>query len=83
MLAELAAWVRLPDSFTPSSSFSDVTVTVCAVFQLPLLPPVKISVPVLPEIRPRPLTVMTPCSAAGTVTVTVTLRPGSVSSLTV
>ena len=80
MLTELAACVRLPDSFAPSSSFSDVTVTVCGVAQLPPLPPVKMSVAVLPETRPRPRTVMAPCSAAGTDTVSVTLRPGSVFS---
>ena len=80
-LTKIALCVMLKDSFALSVSFRARTVTVWAVFQLPLLPSVKVSVAVLPNESPLALT----CAADGSpeVAVTVTVAPGSVSSTTV
>ena len=74
--------VRLPVSTTASPSFTAATVTVCAVAQLPLSPPVKVSDTLSPA-APVPLTVTAPRSVAGTAATSVTFTPGSVFSLTV
>ena len=84
-VAPESACVSAPGaSLTASASFTAATVTVCGRFQLPLLPPVKLSVAVLPAL-PVVLTVTTPCNAAGTDTVTTTVspEPGSVFRRTV
>ncbi|MCY3654970.1 MAG: hypothetical protein OXG70_08160 [Cyanobacteria bacterium MAG IRC1_bin_28] len=60
-------------------SFTPVTITICAVAQLPDVPDVKVNVWVAPAVSPSVLTV-TPVPA---VTVTVTSLVGSVASTTV
>ena len=77
----VAAWVMSKDSFAPSSSFSARTVTVCAVFQLPELPWVNVSVLWFPVV---PASVSTSTAVASPfVTVIVTSAVGSVSRTTV
>ena len=58
-----------------TSSFTPLTVTVCGVFQVPVLPPVKLS-----DVG---LTVAVVVAELVGVTVTVVPSPGSVSSTTV
>ena len=77
-----AACVRVTVSPTTSPSFRARTVTVCLLFQLPLLPPVKVSVAVWPAVPPGPSTSSTSRLPAGTVTVTVAVATGSVCSQT-
>ena len=74
--------VTVRRSFSLSmSSFTPLTVTVCAVPQLPEAPAVKVRVCVAPAVPPALLTVA--ALAVSDVTVTVTSWVGSVFSTTV